>query len=61
LENHLYLFSEEADPHTGEALGNFPQAFTHTGLIVSAVTLNQALASGQKKSLQAGKENEKEH
>jgi GH15 family glucan-1,4-alpha-glucosidase len=34
--NHLCLFSEECDPHTREALGNFPQAFTHMGLIVSA-------------------------
>ena len=38
----LGLFSEEADPNTGELLGNYPQAFTHIGLINCAVTLQRA-------------------
>jgi GH15 family glucan-1,4-alpha-glucosidase len=38
----LGLFSEELDPATGEQLGNYPQAFTHIGLINCAVTLQRA-------------------
>lgn len=38
----LGLFAEEVDPETGAQLGNYPQAFTHIGLINSAVTLQHA-------------------
>jgi hypothetical protein len=40
--NHLGLFAEEI-ASSGEALGNFPQAFTHLGLISAAVNLNSLL------------------
>jgi GH15 family glucan-1,4-alpha-glucosidase len=37
--NDLGLLAEEVDPRTGELLGNFPQAFSHIGLINSAIQL----------------------
>jgi GH15 family glucan-1,4-alpha-glucosidase len=40
--NHLGLFSEQYDVTWREALGNFPQAFTHIGYINAAMTLMTA-------------------
>ena len=41
--NHLGLYAEQTGP-SGEALGNFPQAFTHLALISAAFNLDRALA-----------------
>jgi GH15 family glucan-1,4-alpha-glucosidase len=40
--NDVGLFAEEIDPATGEALGNFPQAFSHMALVTSCAHLTAA-------------------
>ncbi|MEE1939815.1 glycoside hydrolase family 15 protein [Streptomyces sp. TRM 70361] len=41
--NHLGLYAEEMDG-TGRNLGNYPQAFTHLGLVSAAMCLDRALS-----------------
>ena len=36
------LLAEEVDPISGELLGNFPQAFSHIGLVNAAWAISQA-------------------
>jgi GH15 family glucan-1,4-alpha-glucosidase len=39
--NDLGLFAEQIDADSGDALGNFPQAFTHLGVINAALSLQK--------------------
>ena len=40
--NDVGLLAEEVDTHTGELLGNFPQAFSHIGLVNAAWAISEA-------------------
>jgi GH15 family glucan-1,4-alpha-glucosidase len=42
--NHVGLYAEEISP-TGQARGNFPQAFTHLALITACTHLDRALGA----------------
>ena len=39
--NDVGLLAEEVDARSGELLGNFPQAFSHVGLISAAINLQR--------------------
>ncbi len=48
--NDVGLLAEEVDPATGELLGNFPQAFSHIGLVNAAWAITEAERSAQTSS-----------
>ncbi|MFD6225495.1 glycoside hydrolase family 15 protein [Streptomyces sp. NPDC060232] len=48
--NDVGLLAEEYDPVSGRQLGNFPQAFSHVGLVNTALTL----AGMEKRTTEAG-------
>jgi GH15 family glucan-1,4-alpha-glucosidase len=42
FRNDVNLLAEEVDPTSGELLGNFPQAFSHIGLVNAAWAISEA-------------------
>jgi GH15 family glucan-1,4-alpha-glucosidase len=39
--NDVGLLAEEIDPDSGALLGNFPQAYTHVGMINAALAMER--------------------
>ncbi|HEY9460870.1 MAG TPA: glycoside hydrolase family 15 protein, partial [Paralcaligenes sp.] len=50
LCNDVGLLAEQYDPHGRRMLGNFPQAFSHVGIINTALNLHRALAPAKKRA-----------
>jgi GH15 family glucan-1,4-alpha-glucosidase len=48
--NDVGLLSEEIDPLTGRMLGNFPQAYSHVGLINCALNLSRQTGPAEKRA-----------
>jgi GH15 family glucan-1,4-alpha-glucosidase len=48
--NDVGLLAEEIDPRSGEMIGNFPQAFSHVGLINAAWAVSQARQRAESRS-----------
>jgi GH15 family glucan-1,4-alpha-glucosidase len=50
LCNDVGLLAEEYDPHTGRMVGNFPQAFSHVGLVNTALNLSRVKGPAEHRS-----------
>lgn len=53
--NDVDLLSEEVEVSTGELVGNFPQAFSHVGLVHAAWAITQAERGSHQGQLAAGR------
>ncbi len=54
LANDVGLLAEEYDPGLGRLVGNFPQAFTHVGLVNTAMNLDRAASSPARDRAETG-------
>jgi GH15 family glucan-1,4-alpha-glucosidase len=54
LANDVGLLAEEYDPGAGRLVGNFPQAFSHVGLVNTAINLDRAAESPARERAEAG-------
>jgi GH15 family glucan-1,4-alpha-glucosidase len=54
LRNDLGLLAEEYDPRAGRLVGNFPQAFSHIGLVDTALNLSKDVPAEQRPAEQRG-------
>jgi GH15 family glucan-1,4-alpha-glucosidase len=50
LQNDVGLLAEEYDPRERHMLGNFPQAFSHVGLIITALNLARSTGPADERS-----------
>ena len=50
LSNDVGLLAEEYDPVQGRMLGNFPQAFSHVGLVNTALNLTEAAGPAENRN-----------
>jgi GH15 family glucan-1,4-alpha-glucosidase len=50
LSNDVGLLAEEFDPRSGRMLGNFPQAYSHVGLINSALSLSRLIGPAEERA-----------
>lgn len=46
LRNDIGLVAEEYNPRYGRLVGNFPQAFSHLGIVNTALNLRDRRAAG---------------
>jgi GH15 family glucan-1,4-alpha-glucosidase len=52
--NDVGLLAEEFDPLTGRMLGNFPQAYSHVGLINCALNLSRQTGPAEERAESQG-------
>ena len=50
LRNDVGLLAEEFDPSAGRMLGNFPQAYSHVGLINCALNLSRKACPAEERA-----------